>query len=75
MFHWMDPELVKEGGEHYDKLIDGKSGYLNVPFFLGRAAFFIIGWNIYRHFALKFSKNQDEATDNRWHKKSFKAAA
>jgi len=75
LFHWMDPELVKVGGDHYDKLIAGKSGYLNVPFFLGRAAFFILGWNIYRYFALKFSKNQDEATDNKWHKKSFKAAA
>ena len=82
MFHWMaegiteiDGPTKAEGLAKYDKLIAGKSGYLNVPFFLGRAAFFILGWNIYRYFALKFSKNQDEATDNRWHKKSFKAAA
>ncbi len=75
MFHWMDPALVEEGNEHYDKLIAGKSGYLNVPFFLIRAAIFIAGWNLYRYLALKFSKNQDEASDNRWHKKSFKAAA
>ncbi len=75
MFHWMADGITDPENAHYDKLIAGKSGYLNVPFFLGRAAFFIIGWNIYRHFALKFSKNQDEATDNKWHKKSFKAAA
>ncbi|GGG18385.1 quinol:cytochrome C oxidoreductase [Dokdonia pacifica] len=75
MFHWMAEGITDPDNAHYDKLIDGKSGYLNIPFFLGRAAFFIIGWNLYRYFALKFSKNQDEATDNRWHKKSFKAAA
>lgn len=75
MFHWMAEGITDPENAHYDKLIDGKSGYLNVPFFLGRAAFFILGWNLYRFFALKFSKNQDEATDNRWHKKSFKAAA
>ena len=75
MFHWMDPALVDESSDKYDKLIAGKSGYLNVPFFLARAFVFILGWNLYRFFAVKFAKKQDEATDNRWHKKSFKAAA
>lgn len=75
MFHWMDPDLLVEGGDKYDALIAGKSGYLNVTGLLVRAAIFILGWNAYRHFAVKFSKKQDEATDNKWHKKSFKAAA
>jgi hypothetical protein len=75
MFHWMDPELLVEGGEKYDALIAGKSGYLNVSGLLIRAAIFIIGWNLYRHLAVKFSRKQDEATDNKWHKVSFKAAA
>ncbi len=75
MFHWMDPALVDESSDKYDKIIAGKSGYLNVPFFLARALVFILGWNLYRYFAVKFAKKQDEATDNRWHKKSFKAAA
>ena len=75
MFHWADPALIEEGNPHYDKIIAGKSGYLNPTWFLVRAAIFLAGWNIYRVFALKFSKNQDEATDNKWHKKSFKVAA
>ncbi len=75
LFHWMDPELTKVGGDHYDSIIAGKSGFLNVKGFLIRAVIFIAGWNIYRYFALKFSREQDNATDNRWHKKSFKAAA
>lgn len=75
MFHWMDPELLVEGGEKYDSLIAGKSGYLNVSGLLIRAAIFILGWNLYRYLAVKYSREQDEATDNKWHKKSFKAAA
>lgn len=75
MFHWTDPALIEEGNEHYDKIIAGKSGYLNATWFLIRAAIFIAGWNFYRIVALRYSKNQDEATNNRWHKKSFKAAA
>ena len=75
MFHWADPSLIEEGNPHYDKIIAGKSGYLNASGFLIRAAIFLAGWNLYRYFALKFSKNQDEATDIKWHKKSFKAAA
>lgn len=75
LFHWMAEGITDPNNEHYDKIIAGKSGYLNVPFFLIRAAIFIVGWNLYRRLALKYSKNQDDATDNRWHKKSFKAAA
>ena len=40
LFVWMDPEVLDKTSVKYDKLIDLKSGYLNVPFFLGRAAFF-----------------------------------
>ena len=77
LFHWMDTTLIDPSPEndHYDKIIAGKAKFLNVPWFLTRAVIFIAGWNIYRYFALKYSKNQDNATDNKWHKKSFKAAA
>ena len=70
IFVWMDPEVVA-----HDELIQGKTGFLNVPFFLIRAAIFIAGWALYRHFARKYSLRQDDATDNYWHRKSFKAAA
>lgn len=71
LFVWMDPEVVA-----HDELIQGKSGWLNVPFFLVRALIYIAGWNVYRHFAVKFSRKQDEQPEgNVWYKKSFKAAA
>jgi len=75
IFHWMDPELIDPDSGHYDAIIAGKSGYLNVPFFLIRAAIFLAGWNLYRYFSRKFSLKQDDAEDNRYFKKNFKISA
>jgi len=75
IFHWMDPDLVNPDSEHYDKLIAGKSGFLNVPFFLIRAAIFLGGWNLYRWISRKNSIADDNAEDNRYFKKNFKLSA
>ena len=75
IFHWMDPELVNPESDHYDELIAGKSGFLNVPFFLIRAAIFLVGWNLYRYFSRKNSIADDTAEDNRYYKKNFKISA
>ena len=75
IFHWMEDGITNPDSENYDKLIAGKADWLNVPWLLIRAVIFTAGWNLYRFFALKFSKEQDEATDNKSHKKSFKLAA
>ncbi|TXE06731.1 quinol:cytochrome C oxidoreductase [Gelidibacter salicanalis] len=72
IFIWMNPEVVAD-----DKLIQNKSSYLNIPWFLIRAAIFIAGWVGYRHFARKFSIAQDTAEpgDKSNFKKSFRIAA
>jgi hypothetical protein len=70
LFIWMDPEVVA-----YDKLIAGKVAFLNVPFFLGRAVFFLAGWTAYRFISRKFSLAQDEASDNSNHVKNFRLSA
>ncbi len=70
LFTWMDADVVA-----HDKLIQAKSGYLNVPFFLIRAAIFLIIWNGYRFLSRKYSIAQDNATDNRFFKKSFNLSA
>ncbi|MCL9768931.1 quinol:cytochrome C oxidoreductase [Flavobacterium sp. HXWNR69] len=75
LFVWMDPAVLDKASVKYDKLIDLKSGYLNVPFFLGRAALFLIVWNLYRHFSRKNSIAQDNSTDNTFYKKNFKMSA
>jgi hypothetical protein len=70
LFVWMDESVVTG-----DKLLEGKVGYLNVPFFLIRAAIFLAGWNFYRYISRKFCLAQDASTDNSNYKKNFKWSA
>ena len=75
LFVWMAEGVNVVGHENYDHLIAGKSGYLNVPFWLIRAAIFLIGWNLYRYFSRKNCLLQDDANDNLYYKKNFKMSA
>jgi hypothetical protein len=70
LFVWMDPEVVA-----HDELIQNKAGYLNVPFFLIRAAIYITGWVVYRNYARKLTLAQDNATDLKNYYKLFKSSA
>jgi len=70
LFVWMDPEVVA-----HDELIQNKSGYLNVPFFLIRAAIYITGWVVYRNYARKLTLAQDNSTDLTNYTKLFKSSA
>ncbi len=70
LFIWLDPEVVA-----HDELIAKKIGYLNFPFWIIRAAVFLIGWNLYRYFSRKNCLAQDEANDDRFYKKNFKMSA
>lgn len=75
MFVWMTEGITDPSSEHYDKLIANKSGYLNVPFWLIRAAIFLIGWNLYRYFSRKNCLAQDDSDNNDNYKKNFKLSA
>ena len=75
LFVWMDPELVDVTSPKFDKLLNGKQGYLNEYAWLIRAAIFLIGWNLYRYFSRKNCLAQDEASDNLYYKKNFKISA
>jgi hypothetical protein len=70
LFIWLDPEVVAS-----DKLIANKAGYLNFPFWIIRAAIFLIGWNLYRYYSRKNCLAQDESNDNLNYKKNFKLSA
>lgn len=75
IFPWLNEGITVKGSEHYDHMIAAKSGYLNLPFWLIRAAIFLIGWNIYRFYARKKGLEQDQANDDSNYKKVFKASA
>jgi hypothetical protein len=70
LFIWLDPEVVA-----HDELIANKAGYLNFPFWIVRAAIFLIGWNLYRYYSAKNCVAQDESNDNTYYKKNFKMTA
>lgn len=70
LFIWMDKDVVA-----HDEIIKGKSGYLNVPFFLIRAALFLAGWIIYRMKTRKNSLELDETGNLDLYKSNFKWSA
>ncbi|PZD78771.1 quinol:cytochrome C oxidoreductase [Mesonia sp. K7] len=70
LFVWMDADVVAN-----DKILQGKQSYLNVPFFLIRAAIYIAGWNLFRYFLRRNSLRHDEVDHNRYYKQSFKLSA
>jgi hypothetical protein len=75
IFIWMNENLVNPDHEDYDKLIDNKSGFLNITGFTIRALIFIGGWCLYRYFSRKFSIAQDNATDKKNFKMNFRISA
>jgi hypothetical protein len=70
LFVWMDAEVVAN-----DHLLQGKQGYLNVPFFLIRAAVYLAGWIAYRTISRKLSLKQDNAEDTKSYRMNFKVSA
>src|SRR5690554_714902 len=72
LFVWMDKEVVAN-----DVIVQGKTGFLNVPFFLIRAVIFLGGWAWYRHVSRRISIRQDNEPENaiQLHKKMVKASA
>jgi hypothetical protein len=75
LFVWLGEGVTKVNSPNYDALIAGKSGYLNFPFWIVRAAIFLIGWNLYRYYSRKNCLAQDESNDNSFYKKNFKMSA
>ncbi len=75
LFVWMADGVGEVGHENYDHLVANKLGYLNVPFWLGRAALFLIGWSLYQYFSRKNCLLQDDANDNLYYKKNFNISA
>jgi hypothetical protein len=77
IFTWMEPGIDDPSSPAYDEIVAGKTGFLNVPFWLIRAGIFLVGWNIYRWNIRRFGLKQDEAKsgDIAWYKKGFKHSA
>ena len=75
LFVWLGEGVTDPNSPNYDEIIAGKTGYLNFPFWIIRAAIFLGGWNLYRYFSRKNCLAQDEAHDDSFYKKNFKISA
>lgn len=58
IYSWADPEVVA-----HDTLIQEKAIYLNVPFFLGRAALYFLVWTGLAFGISRLSRRQDDEAD------------
>ncbi|WP_417264943.1 quinol:cytochrome C oxidoreductase [Brumimicrobium sp.] len=67
IYMWMDPEVMKEGGSHYDELSSMKGAYLNQPFFwvrtLSYLAIYYIMWNGFMKRSVLQDENPADAID------------
>ncbi len=60
LYPWARPEEVVK-----DVILQHKSVYLNIPFFLVRAALYFVAWLSVSHFLNKWSLEQDQMADHR----------
>ena len=63
VYEWARPEAAQ------DEALRHKSLYLNVPFFLGRAAFYFLAWGTLSYFLGKWSLQMDRDPDPRLSKR------
>ncbi|MDB5011301.1 MAG: quinol:cytochrome oxidoreductase [Mucilaginibacter sp.] len=71
---WAAKGLTNTGSENYDAIIAGKSGYLNVPFFLARMIIFLGSYSLLGWLLVKYSNNEDSLGGMFNYDKSFKVA-
>jgi hypothetical protein len=64
LYPWTNPEAVA-----HSELLQHKSGYLNVPFFLGRTVLYFVIWIVLAYLLNRWSARQDETDDPRLQKK------
>lgn len=58
LYEWADPAHVA-----HDPLLQHKAVYLNIPFFIGRAAFYFLAWSLLVFFLNRWSLQQDDSGD------------
>lgn len=59
-----DEEVIEN--PYYDHILDGKSGFLNVPFFLGAAFIYLLGWIFFTLRFRKLSLEDQVGDQKRW---------
>jgi len=69
---WALKGVTTPGDPNYDSLIAGKSGFLNIPFFLIRLVIYLGSYTLLGRMLVKYSNNEDELGGMFNYNKSFK---
>jgi hypothetical protein len=70
LYPWTHAELVRQ-----DELLQAKRAYLNVPFFLARAASYFAAWNAISYWLNRWALEQDRTSDPQIARKMQKVSA
>jgi len=73
--HWNADGLLDPASPHYDKIIAGKAGYLNVPFFLTRLVVFLGAYSFFAWLFAKYAEREEMEGGLVFYDKSFKWSA
>jgi hypothetical protein len=71
---WALKGVTDPHSANYDAIIDGKSGYLNIPFFLIRLLIYLGSYTYLGQLLVKYSNNEDELGGMFNYNKSFKVS-
>lgn len=63
LYHWSHPELLEYGTEEYDKIVAGKSPFLNSTFFIIRQVVYFAIWGFLGYKLHKVSVQMDKTND------------
>jgi len=69
LFHWTDKEAVLQ-----DRMLQSKSPYLNISFFVIRVFVILIVWNLFYFFLVRNSHKQDQSKDQSFLRKNIIAS-
>ncbi|WP_235726949.1 quinol:cytochrome C oxidoreductase [Hymenobacter siberiensis] len=75
IFHWTHEGIMDKGSPNYDAIIAGKSGFLNLPFYLIRTIIYIGIWAYFSWKLRRLSLQEDLNGGTVWFHKSINASA
>ncbi|WP_310397097.1 quinol:cytochrome C oxidoreductase [Hymenobacter sp.] len=75
IFHWTHEGIMDKGNANYDAIIAGKSGFLNMPFYLIRMVSYLAIWGVLSWKLRQLSLQEDLVGGTYWFHKSITASA
>lgn len=75
IFHWTHEGIMDKTSPNYDAIIAGKSGFLNLPFYLIRTIIYLGIWAYFSYKLRQLSLAEDQLGGTIWFHKSINASA